>query len=125
MKRYLFICLLFPLLAVAQAASDNVITVYTSKPEFSIQVKTNPSSGSAWFIKQINDTLFQKIDKSMKRSRSKLFSTPSKKMFHFELKSHETYPASSEIFLFYAPTIDAKKGVLKKYKIKIIDDKNQ
>lgn len=123
--RQIFVILLFlPFIAHADVTSENIINVYTSNPHFSIQVKTYPVKGFFWSIKSMDEKLFKRINKTVRYTLSNLLSTRGGKTFSFELKPRKHYPANSEITFFYSHFKHSQKGSIKKYKIKIIDDKN-
>lgn len=123
MKKLLWFTLLLPIFAFAQVRQEaSVLEVHTSKPAFSIQVTTRPNDNFSWFIKRMDTTLFEKVDKKVQHPRSKFISTPGTKTLDFVLKKAKTYPKSSEIILFYAPSKTSTIGTIKKFTVNINSD---
>ena len=106
----------FSMMAIA---ANTTITVSKKNPEFSIRVKSNPTTGFQWRVKQIDDKILEFSGKKYIKSRSKLIGSGGETVMKFKLKKNKKYPASTQLILFYSQQWNPNKGTLKKYTVVI------
>ena len=115
-----FICLSFLLgFSMMANAANTTITVSENNPEFSIRLKSNPTTGFRWRVKQIDDKVLEFVGKKYIKSNSKLIGSGGETVMKFKLKKSNKYPSSTQLMLFYSQQWNPNKGTLKKYTVVI------
>jgi inhibitor of cysteine peptidase len=103
-------------------ASDNpneTIVVNPKKPNFTITVNSNPTTGFRWSVKSMDEGLFSLVSSNYQRGRSKLIGTGGQTTFRFKLNEMKKYPKKTTIILFYSQPWQPKRGTIKKFTISI------
>ena len=112
MNIFMGISLLWGFSMMANAA-NTTITVSKKNPEFSIRVKSNPTTGFQWRVKQIDDNVLEFVGKKYIKSRSKLIGSGGETVMKFKFKKSTKYPSSTQLMLFYSQQWNPNKGTLK------------
>lgn len=98
----LFISL--PILAQQQATdtAPQVIQVSQKKPNFSIQLPANPSTGYQWFLQHYNARLIQPLSSTFIHPSNNLIGSPGKSQWEFSAKNAAfIVPQSSKLRFEY------------------------
>lgn len=79
------------------------ITVNVGQPEFTLQLKSNPSTGYTWFLRDYDHTLIEPIRREFKAPNTKLIGAPGMDFWTFRIKTQAiTVPQQTVIRMIYA-----------------------
>jgi inhibitor of cysteine peptidase len=120
MRKKFLLCwatLIFPLLSIASekiyTAKNTTIVVSAQQPQFTIQLKANPTTGFSWFLKEHNDRTVEPLKHHFQPAKnSRLIGTPGYEEWTFKVKN-PAFTASQQttlVFIYARPWEKAKSA---------------
>jgi inhibitor of cysteine peptidase len=101
----------FILLCCTAALADNQpytedhsnIIVTKQHPEFTIKLKSNPTTGYAWFLREFNKALMKPVKHHFEVPKTKLIGAPGYELWTFQMKPAAfIVPQQTEVRFIYA-----------------------
>ena len=79
------------------------IIVTKSQPEFSIQLKSNPTTGFSWFLREYDDHIIVPVKRTYQKANAKLIGSSGNEIWIFKVKPEAfAVPQQTTIRLIYA-----------------------
>lgn len=133
-KKFIVVSLLLAIWSLANAAiksseerafygaADKNILVEASNPTFVIKLKSNPSTGYAWFIREYDSNLLEIVGHEYQPANKKLIGASGSDFWTFKVKADAfKFPQQTTVSLVYArPWAASKEAEKLKFTISIM-----
>lgn len=96
------------------------ITVFLQKPEFTITLPSNPTTGFFWHLKKYSKNMFEFISQKYVVPKTKLIGAPGVQEFKFKAKQGNYFVAQVSHIVFVYKRPWEKKSVKKKTFIMVV-----
>lgn len=118
MRNLIFIVILFMTTNVLAKTDDSItytedknsVTIVSDIPEFTIRLKSNPSTGYSWFLQKYNNDLIQPVRHTYEPAADKkLVGAPGSEVWVFRMKPAAfTVPQETNMHFVYVRPWDVK-----------------